>query len=202
MRHDLLSRRAGAQNKRRVRSQAAKNSLRQFDPGEGYGHRPRTDLRFSTNALAYLQRTLEHAVEHRPGSAVVYRNAIRFADLAKNFGFAQHHRIQASRNPEQMAYRFAIMTPIKAAVQDSGFDLVKAGEEQFHSARALFTRERRVRRHTVKFTAIAGRQNQGLGKNALRTQFLRCEPCVFLSKGDALAQLHWSGTVIQTYEND
>jgi hypothetical protein len=89
-------------------------------------------LGFGPNALPDLQRTLKHAVEHRTRAAMIHSDPIRLAYLAKNFGFAQHHGVQARCNPKEVPYRLSIVAAIEAAIQDLGFNFVEGCQEEFH----------------------------------------------------------------------
>ena len=86
-----------------VLAQFAEDALRQLYSRGSDRHRPGAKLGLVAHALTDFERALKHPVQHRTGRALFVRKAVRFADLAQDFGFAEHHRIKAGGYAKQVA---------------------------------------------------------------------------------------------------
>ena len=108
----LLADGAGAKNQRTAIVQFSEDAFGQFDAGGSHGHRPCPQLGLRAHALADLERALKQAIQHRSRSALLVRDPISFAHLAKNFGFAEHHGVEPCGDTEQMPYRLAVIVVV------------------------------------------------------------------------------------------
>jgi hypothetical protein len=118
---------------------------------------------------------------------------VGFADLAKDFGFAEKKRIEPGRNPKEMTDGGAIVMLIEKAVEHVGTDGVEFAEEG-GKARSAFVRG--LRRDAVEFAAVAGGQDQGFFEQAAGTEFVGSAASLFEGKGDALANVEWRGAMV------
>ena len=147
----------------------------------------------------YFQSSLEHAVEHGAGFAVVQRDLVGIANLAQNFRFAQQHGIEPRRDTKQMPHGVAVPMAVERAIQFNGGKLVEGRDEQFHRAGAV---RRDFARDAVQFAAIARRKNQRFFEDTARTQLLGGFARLLGSESDALSQLDRSRAMIQSDENN
>ena len=98
--HDLFADGAGAEDQRGAAGEFAKNFLGEFYSSGSNRHGARAEFGFRAHALPYFKGGLEHAIEYRAGGALLVREAVGFADLAEDFGFAEQHGIEARGDAE------------------------------------------------------------------------------------------------------
>src|SRR6187397_286589 len=103
LRNDLFADGAGAENKSSALTQSAEDALGQFHSRRSGGHWPGAKFGFVAHPLTDFEGALKHPVQNGTGRARFVRKAVRFADLAQDFGFAEHHRIKAGGYAKQMA---------------------------------------------------------------------------------------------------
>src|SRR5215467_1812917 len=132
-------------------------ALCQFYAGGGHGHRPRSKISLGAHAFAGLERTLEQTIENRPSGALLVRGPVGFPHLTENFGFAEHHGIEARGNAEKMPHGFAVVMVIKRNAKNVRTDEMKLAEKRGKPWRAL---TRSFRRDSVHFAAVARGEHQ------------------------------------------
>src|SRR5579859_3632078 len=69
------------------------------------------------NLLYHLESSLKNPVQHPTRELCAAGEFIGLLDLARDFGLAQHHRIQASSNSEQMARGLKVFIDISVRAQ-------------------------------------------------------------------------------------
>ena len=79
--------------------------------------------------------------------------AVGFADLAEDFGFAEEERIEPSRNAEEMTDGSAIVMMVEDAVENVGTNGMEFAEERRQTGSAFMGG---FGRDAVDFTAVAG----------------------------------------------
>ncbi|EKD38139.1 MAG: hypothetical protein ACD_75C00850G0003 [uncultured bacterium] len=70
---------------------------------DGYGGG--ADCRFGANPFGNRKRLVQQFIEKRPGTPEMGGMPVSLLQLPENLGFANHHRIEAGGNHEQMANR-------------------------------------------------------------------------------------------------
>ena len=82
--------------------QRTENLLRQFHRDRSDGHAAALDVGFRPNLLGHVERFLEGLVQMAAGLLVLQGGVVGLLQLAENFRFAHHHRIQSAGDFEQM----------------------------------------------------------------------------------------------------
>ncbi len=136
---------------------------------------------------------MKEAIKHRAGGALFVGEAVCFADLAEDFGFAEELRIEPGGNAEEMTDGGAIVVLVKHAIEHVLADGVKFAEE---GRKAWGTVVRSFRRHAVEFAAVAGGEDQGFLEKTARAKFVGRAARLFEGEGDALANFERCGTMI------
>jgi hypothetical protein len=119
--------------------------------------------------------------------------AVSFADLTEDFGFAEEKRIESSGNAEEMANGGAIVVLVEHAVEDVGANRVKFAKEG-RKFRGAFVGG--FRRDAIEFAAIAGGEHQGFLEKTAGTEFVGGTARLFEGEGDALTNFERRGAVI------
>jgi hypothetical protein len=114
------------------------------------------------------------------------RDAIGFADLAQDFGFAEEERVESGGNAEEMTDGGAIVVMIEDAVERVGLDGMEFAEERGKTGRAFVAG---FGRNAVDFAAIAGGKDQRFFEEAAGAEFVGGAAGLVGSEGDALAEL-------------
>jgi len=190
---NLLADGAGAENQGAAVGEFAEDALGEFYAGGGDGHWAGAEFSFRADTLAGFEGTLEEAIENGAGSAVFVRDAIGFADLAEDFGFAEEERVEAGGNAEEMADGGAIVMMIEDAVEGVGANGMEFAEEGREAGSALV---RGFGRDAVDFAAIAGGEDQGFFEEAAGAELVGGAASLLGGEGDALAELEGGGAVI------
>ena len=112
MPHHLLTGSARPNDERAMIVQPAEDALREPHPRKRHGDGPRANVRLRAHALADFECALKQTIQHRSRSALLVREPVSFAHLAKNFGFAEHHGVEARGDKEQMPYRLAVIVVV------------------------------------------------------------------------------------------
>ena len=134
--------------------EAGERVLRQPHRGGRNRDRIGADAGVRAGALGGGEGLLEQAVELAAEHAGIARGCPRLLHLAEDLRFAQHQRIEAGRNPEQVAHRIAVAMPVKVGVQ------VVAGVRM--AGQPLGQRAAVVVGVRVQFGAVAGGQQHRL----------------------------------------
>jgi hypothetical protein len=136
---------------------------------------------------------LKKAVEDWTGGALFVGEAIGFADLAKDFGFAEELRIEAGGNAKEMTDGGAVVVLVEEAVEHVGPDGMKFTEE---GRKARSASVGGFRRDTVEFAAIAGGEDERFFEKAARAEFVGGTAGLFECEGDALANIERRGAMV------
>src|SRR5579862_4685472 len=196
---DLFADGARAQDEGGVLSELAENAFGEFDAGGRDGHGTSAEFRFGANALADFESALEHAVEHRAGGAGLVGEAIGFADLAKNFGFAEDHGIEPGSHAEKVTDGVAIVMMVERAVEQIELDGVEIAEIAGESGGGLMGG---FGRNAVNFAAVAGGEDQRFVEDAAGAELFGGLASLLGGEGHTLADLNWGRAVIQTDEHN
>jgi len=116
---------------------------------------------------------------------VFVREAIGFADLAEDFGFAEEERVESSGDAEEMTDSGAIVVMVEDAVESVWANGMEFAEERGKTGSAFVAG---FGRDTVDFTAIAGGEDQGFFEEAAGAKFVGGAASLVGSEGDALAE--------------
>ena len=119
--------------------------------------------------------------------------AIGFADLAEDFGFAEEEGVKPGGNAEEMTNGVLVVVVIERNAQDIRADSVKLAEKRGKTRRALV---RCLRRDSVDFAAVAGGEDERFFEEAAGAEFVGGAASLFGGEGDALAELERSGAMI------
>ena len=82
----------------------AEDLLGQFHRHRADGDAAALDVGFGADVLGDVKRALEGLVQPAAGVAVLERQVVGLLELAEDFGFAQHHRVQAAGDLEEMVH--------------------------------------------------------------------------------------------------
>ena len=99
-------------------------------------------------------------MQHQAGGARLGRAAVRDLELAEDLRLADHHRVEARADAEQMAHGVRSLEAIERAGEQSSVDLTVGGEE----ADRFVDRMGGVGRHADNLDAVTGRNQRGLGQ--------------------------------------
>ena len=196
---DLLADGACAENERGVPGEFAEDALGEFYAGGGDGHGARAEFGFGADALADFERALEQTIEDGAGGALFVGEAIGFADLAEDFGFAEEHGVEPGGDAEKMADGVAIVVMIERAGENVGADGVKFAEERGEPGEAVV---RRFGRNAVDFAAIAGGEDQRFFEDAAGAEFVSGAARLFGGERHPFAHLNGRCAMVQADEDD
>jgi hypothetical protein len=119
--------------------------------------------------------------------------AIGFADLAEDFGFAEEEGVKPGGNAEEMADGGAVIVLVKSAIENvraNGMEFAEEGIEAGGAFVGSFGRD------AVDFAAVAGGEDERFFKEAAGAKFVGGAASLFGGEGDALAELERSGAMI------
>jgi hypothetical protein len=119
--------------------------------------------------------------------------AIGFANLAEDFGFAEEQRVQPGGDAEEMTDGGAIVVMVEDAVENVGANGMEFAEEGRQAGSAFVGG---FGRDAVDFAAVAGGEDERFFEEAAGAEFVGGAASLFGSEGDALAELERSGAVI------
>ena len=97
------------------------------------------------------------------------RQLISALELAEDLGFAQHHRVQPARDPEQVLHALRLGEPVNFVGQRIA--IIVASDKEFLQLRKGLARFKRGRR--INFHSVAGGQNYRLVRCARIAQQLQ-----------------------------
>jgi len=112
--------------------------------------------------------------------------AIGFADLAEDFGFAEEERIEPGGDAEEMADGGAIVVMVEGAVENVRANGMEFAEEGRQAGSALVGG---FGRNAVDFAAVAGGEDERLFEEAAGAEFVGGAASLFGGERDALAEL-------------
>src|SRR5260221_5575566 len=189
----LLADSAGAEDEGAALGEFAEDALGELNAGGGDGHGARAQLGFGPYALAGFEGALEETIENGAGGAIFVGEAIGFADLAEDFGFAEEERVESGGDAEEMADGGAIVMLIEGDVENVWANRMEFAEEGRQAGGGFVGG---FGRDAVEFAAIAGGEDEGFFEEAAGAEFRSGAPSLVGGERDALAELEWSGAVI------
>ena len=148
---------ACAENQRVASLEAAELLARELDGGVAHRHRVVLDARLRTHALARLDRAVHERVEHGARRARLARERVGLLDLREDLPLAEHERVEARGDAEQMAD--AVLVHVGIEIRVDVFLVAREVEKE------LLERREVVRRRLddgVDLAAVAGREHDGL----------------------------------------
>jgi len=119
--------------------------------------------------------------------------AIGFADLAEDFGFAEEEGVEPGGDAEKMADGGAIVVLVECAVKNvraNGMEFAEEGIEAGCTFVGSFGR------NAVDFAAVAGGEDERFFEEAAGAEFVGGAASLFGCEGDSLAELERSGAMI------
>ena len=105
----VLDHLAGADHQHRQPIDLTEDLVRQLERGERQRHRVVADAGLGAHDLRGLERMLEKAVQNGAEGLVLLGGLPGLLDLADHLGFAEHHRIHARGDLEQMQHGQAML---------------------------------------------------------------------------------------------
>ena len=114
------------------------------------------------------------------------REAIGFADLAEDFGFAEEERVESGGDAEEMTDSGAIIVMVEDAVESVWANGMEFAEERGKTGSAFVAG---FGGNAVDFAAIASGEDQGFFKKAAGAKFVGGAASLVGGEGDALAEL-------------
>ena len=112
--------------------------------------------------------------------------AICFADLAEDFGFAEEERVESGGNAEEMTNSGAIVVMVEDVVESVRANGMEFAEERGKTGSAFVAG---FGGDAVDFAAIAGGEDQGFFEEAAGAKFVGGAAGLVGGEGDALAKL-------------
>ena len=97
--------------------QRIKNFLRQFHGHGGDGDTAALDVGLGADLLGHLEGALESLVQPRAGVPVLEGQVVGFLELAEDFGFAEHHRVETAGDLEQVLNAVGIGNLVKLVAE-------------------------------------------------------------------------------------
>ena len=193
-----LTHRAGAEEERAPVLEAVEDAARQLDRGRADRDRPLGDPGLAPDALRNRERLVEAPVEdltrrsHRRGRRVLVLH------LAEDLRLADHHRVEAGSDPEEMPDSLAPGVPIEVGGEERLGHRVIAREE----ARERGADRLGIRAAGDHLDPIAGREDR-----ALRHPFHLDQPPerrleLPVAEREAFAHLHGGAPVVQADDDD
>jgi hypothetical protein len=119
--------------------------------------------------------------------------AVGFAHLTEDFGFAKEERVKSGGNAEEVADGRAVVMLIQGTVENVRADGMEFAEEGGQAGSGLMGG---FGRDAVDFAAIAGGEDEGFFEESTRAEFIGSAAGLFGGKREALAELERSGAVI------
>jgi hypothetical protein len=90
----------GAQDERGAFAEFAEDAFGKSDSSGRDRHWAGAEFGFGADAFANFKRTLKKSIEDGASGAVFVSDAVGIANLAEDFGFAEHHGIEAGGDAE------------------------------------------------------------------------------------------------------
>jgi hypothetical protein len=119
--------------------------------------------------------------------------AIGFADLSEDFGFAEEERVESGGDAEKMADGGAIVMLVEGNIENVWANGMEFAEKRREAGGAFVGG---FGGYAVEFAAIAGGENERFFEEATGAKFRGGAPSLVGGERDALAQLEWRGAVI------
>ncbi len=142
------------------------------------------------------------------------RERVSLLELAEDFGFAEHHRVEAARDLEQMKQTVRFGEGIEfITVKLNSLSSLRRGRKKFRHTSLLAPPRKKCfqfcerfdgfqRRRGVDFHAIARRENHGLARDTGFAQRLERVGNFRLGKSKPLPQFHGRRMMAQTDDNN
>ena len=115
---------AGTDDHNRLVVEAVKNLACQFDSGKRNRHRIAGNRCFGAYALGDREGLVQKTVEDQSGSLEFGGVPVSGFDLAENLRFAEHHRIEARSDAEEVADRILTLVIVQMFADLFGIDVV------------------------------------------------------------------------------
>ncbi len=187
---------AGAKDRDGDPLQPVQLLLGEIDGRMGNGHAVSRDVRFRPRALADPERIKCQPLQHRADRLTLPGMIERILDLRQDLRLAEHHRVEATRDPENVIDRLLPALDVGGTTQCIGLELVVAREELDHIALDVLRRLP----DGVDFGPVARRQNHALRDMVLE----RIEPFAkpLARKSEAFTYLDGRIFVVGADDND
>ncbi len=117
------------------------------------------DAGLRVHALANPQRLLHQLMQQAASGVPLARRLVRLAELTQDLGLANHHRVEASRNPERMPRRIGVEVHVQVAREHADVDPGPLGEHRADVGQAAVERGHRG----VHLDAVTGGQDDSFG---------------------------------------
>ena len=164
MLHAGLAHLARANDHHRLLAQiGVKNFFGQFHGHAAHRGRAAADARFRAHQLGHLQRRLERPVQALARELRRLGGLIGVFDLARNFGFADHQRVQPAGHREKVLRRIQPFVHVEVGGEIQARVFGQFLKEPGNGGAAAF-------RHAVDFHPVAGGKQHHLGKPAAQFQ--------------------------------
>ena len=139
----------------------------------------------------YLETLLEQTVQRRAQPLLATGGLPGVLHLAQDLRFAQHQRVQAAGDAEQVAHRVVVAVHVQIVRQRGGRQAVVGRQPVGHARfRAVFDL-------AVDFGAVAGRQQGGFGHPGHRAQAVQRRRQLARVQGHPFAQGQRRGLVVE-----
>jgi hypothetical protein len=156
------------------------------------------DVRFRADVLGDVERPLERLIEPTAGMAVLERKVVGLLELAKDFGLAQHHRIQAACDFEEMVHALRLAPGINLVRQRVA--IVMAGDQEVPERSE--GPGRLQLRDSVYLDPVAGGEDNRLVGNARVAQRLEHGRHARLRKSKSLPHVDRRGVMAEAEDDE
>ena len=110
------------------RVQVPEDALGEGHRGVGHRDRTRADVGIGAHALRHRERPLEELVEHDAERARAPGEPVCLLELTQDLGLAEHHGVEAARDPHHMAHRGVFVVHVEMAHEVAALDAEKLAE--------------------------------------------------------------------------
>ncbi len=159
MARDELAHLAGADQHDRLVVESLEDGARQIRRDRRHRHRFPGDAGLGADTLGDRERAVEGLVEDRARGAGTGRRHVLLLHLPEDLRLADHHRIEARRDAEEMADRVAAVVDVEVGREGRSLDRPRAREERLDGGR---DDRWRLGDPGDDLDAVAGREDRGL----------------------------------------
>ncbi len=166
---------------------------READAGGGDRDRARADRGLGAHPLGDGEGGLEQAVQQRTGRARLLRRAVRVLELSEDLRLAEDQRVEPGGDRERVTHGVRPLDAVQAVREHpvaAGLGDQPGGERLGAGADA------------VEFGAVAGRDDQALGKSGQRAERSERARQPLGIEHDALAHFDRRGAVVQSEDEE
>ena len=158
-------------------------------------YRTGADRGFGPHPLGNRECRLEQAVELAPGGTRNSRRLVRSLDLSEDLRLADHHGIQAGRDPEQVAHRLGpvVLVQVRAQLGRAYRAVRQQVLPQVRSCSVMGDQE---------LNPVAGGQDHRLAHVRPRLEGAERRGQIVRRDGNLLAQLHRRIAMVQAREKE